>query len=53
MPLDFNFIDNILGVQDIKVTFVNVNDVMFEVGVESNLKSVIYFKLFKATISHI
>jgi transposase len=38
MPLDFNFIENLLGLQDIKVTSVNVNDGSVEIYSESKNK---------------
>ena len=31
MPLDFNFIENLIGLQDIKVTSVNVNNGIVEI----------------------
>lgn len=35
MPLDFNFIENLLGLQDINVKFINVNDGIVEIHAES------------------
>lgn len=35
MPLDFNFIENLLGLQDIKVTSINVNDGFVVIFAES------------------
>lgn len=36
MPLSFNFIENLIELQDIKVTFVNVNNGVVEIYAESS-----------------
>ena len=37
MPLDFNFIENLIDLQDIKVTSVNVNNGIVEIYAESKV----------------
>lgn len=49
MPLDFNFIENLIGLQDINVTFVNVNNGVVEIYAESKADSVICPKCNKIT----
>lgn len=49
MPLDFNFIENLIGLQDIKVTFVDVNNGVVEIYAESKAHSVICPKCNKTT----
>jgi hypothetical protein len=46
MPLDFNFIENLIGLQDINVTFVNVNNGVVEIYAESNLLTQGYYNYF-------
>lgn len=49
MPLDFNFIENLIELQDIKVTFVNVNNGVVEIQAESKTHSVVCPKCNKIT----
>ena len=50
MPLDFNFIENLIGLQDIKVTFVNINNGIVEIYAESKVDFAICPKCHK--LSH-
>ncbi|MBC2580404.1 ISL3 family transposase [Clostridium sp. DJ247] len=49
MPLDFNFIENLIGLQDIKVTFLNVNNDIVEIYAESKNNSAVCPKCNKVT----
>jgi transposase len=49
MPLDFNFIENLLGLQDIKVTSVNVNNGVVEIYGESKTHWAVCPKCNKTT----
>ncbi|OAA95104.1 hypothetical protein CLCOS_02630 [Clostridium coskatii] len=51
MPLDFNFIENLIGLQDIKVTFVDANNGVVEIYAESKTHLVrIYLLLLEGII---
>ena len=49
MPLDFNFIENLIGLQDIKVRSLNVNNGVVEIYAESKAHSAICPKCNKTT----